>query len=143
MVKSAWPPSYHSKNKNSRNSINLFSQLQHKLCDLFSDYYFFTLPVHSHAEVKKCCDRKSRAVYAQSFALWQQATIGFTCHDHSPRTLVVTFNGSQANIGRASTPRSLYYCLFAPHICMVLFYAHIPFVVNHTINATPPESLQQ
>jgi len=26
---------------------------------------------------------------------------------------------------------------------MVLFFAHIPFVVNHTINATPPERLQQ
>jgi len=32
---------------------------------------------------KYCCDRKSRAAYAQSFALWQQATIEFTCHDHS------------------------------------------------------------
>jgi len=55
-----------------------------------------------------CCDRKSRAAYAQSFALWQQATIEFTCHDYSPRTLVVTFNRSQVNIGRASTPRSLF-----------------------------------
>jgi len=26
---------------------------------------------------------------------------------------------------------------------MVLFFAHIPFVVNHTFNATPPERLQQ
>jgi len=24
-----------------------------------------------------------------------------------------------------------------------LFFVHIPFVVNHTINATPPERLQQ
>jgi len=24
---------------------------------------------------------------------------------------------------------------------MVLFFTHIPFVVNHTINATPPERL--
>ena len=31
----------------------------------------------------KCCGRKSRAAYAQSFALWQQATIEFTYHDHS------------------------------------------------------------
>jgi len=30
-----------------------------------------------------CCDRKSRAAYAQSFALCQQATIELTCHDHS------------------------------------------------------------
>jgi len=26
---------------------------------------------------------------------------------------------------------------------MVLFFTHIPFVENHTINATPPERLQQ
>jgi len=25
---------------------------------------------------------------------------------------------------------------------MVLFFRHIPFVVNHTFNATPPERLQ-
>jgi len=25
---------------------------------------------------------------------------------------------------------------------MVLFFTHIPFVANHTINATPPEKLQ-
>jgi len=25
---------------------------------------------------------------------------------------------------------------------MVLFFAHIPFVVNHTFNATPTERLQ-
>jgi len=89
-----------------------------------------------------CCDRKSRAAYAQSFALSQQATVEFTCHDHSPRTLVVTFNRSQVNISRASTPRSLFYCLFEPHIWMVLFFTHIPFVENYTINATPPEKLQ-
>jgi len=57
-----------------------------------------------------CCDRKSRAAYAQSFALWQQATIEFTCHDHS----VIACSR---------------------HIYMVLFFMHIPFVVNHTINA--------
>ena len=94
--------------------------------------------------VTRCCDRKSRAAYADVyFALWQQGTIEFTCHDHSPRTLVVMFNRSQVNIGRASTPRSLFYCLFAPHVYMVLFFTHISFVVNHTINATPPERLQQ
>jgi len=26
---------------------------------------------------------------------------------------------------------------------MVLFFTHIPFVLNHTINAMPPERLQQ
>jgi len=89
-----------------------------------------------------CCDRKSWAAYAQSFALWQQATIEFTCHDHSSRTLLLRSIVDIVSITRDYTPRSLYYCLFAPHICMVLFFTHIPFVVNHTINATPPESLQ-
>ena len=36
-----------------------------------------------HPDTCYCCDWKSRAAYAQSFALWQQATIEFTCHDHS------------------------------------------------------------
>jgi len=30
-----------------------------------------------------CCDRKSRAASAQSFTLWQQATIEMTRLDHS------------------------------------------------------------
>ena len=48
-----------------------------------------------------------------------------------------------ASNNRVHMPWSLYYCLFAPHICMVLFFTHIPFVVNHTFNSTPPERLQQ
>jgi len=48
-----------------------------------------------------------------------------------------------ASNNRVHMPWSLCYCLFAPHICMVLFFTHIPFVVNHTIIATPPERLQQ
>jgi len=49
MVTSAMRPFHQSKNKNSKNSINLFSQSQYKLCDLISDDV--TLSVHSHAEV--------------------------------------------------------------------------------------------
>ena len=45
---------------------------------------------------------KARAAYAQSFALWQQATTEFTCHDNSPRTLVATFNRSQVNISNGN-----------------------------------------
>ena len=52
------------------------------------------------------------------------------------RTVAVSNN-------RVHMPWSLYYCLFVPQICMVLFFTHIPFVVNHTINTTPPERLQQ
>jgi len=66
----------------------------------------------------QCCDRKSRAAHAQSFTLWQQATIEFTCHDHS-----IT-----------ACSRQIY---------VVLFLAHIPFVVNCAFSATPTERLQQ
>jgi len=61
---------------------------------------------------------------AQTSTMWQQATIEFTCHDHSSHTQVVTFNRSHVSIGRAYTPRSLYYCLFVPHICGVALRAH-------------------
>jgi len=36
-----------------------------------------------------------------------------------------------ASNNRDQALQSLYYCLFAPHICMVLFFTHISFVVNH------------
>ena len=55
-----------------------------------------------------CCDRKARAACAQSFTLWQQATIEIMRHNHSSRTLVILFNRSQASIGRDSTSQSLF-----------------------------------
>jgi len=65
-----------------------------------------------------CCDQKSWAACAQSFALWQQATIEITRRDHS-----------------------IIAC--SRHIYIVFFFTHIPFVVNQTFNAMPPERLQQ
>jgi len=56
-------------------------------------------------------------------------------------TLVVTFNRSHVNIGRATTSQSLLLLLARATYMVVLFFTHIPFVVNHTINATPPERL--
>ena len=88
------------------------------------------------------CDRKSRAAYAQSFAPWQQATIEIMRHNLSSRMLVIMFNRSHVNIGRVTTSQSLLLLLARLMYIMVLFFAHIPFVVNHTINATPPERLQ-
>jgi len=63
--------------------------------------------------------------------------------DHSLGTLVIMFNRSHVNIGRAPTSQSLFLLLARATYIMVLFFAHIPFVVNHTSNATPPERLQQ
>ena len=61
----------------------------------------------------------------------------------SSRTLVIMFNRSHVNISRATTPQSLLLLLARATHIMVLCFTHIPFVVNHTINATPPERLQQ
>ena len=47
-----------------------------------------------------------------------------------------------ASNNRVHPTRSLDYCLFAPHIYIVLFFAHILFVVNHTFSTTPAEWLQ-
>jgi len=52
-----------------------------------------------------CCDRNARAACAQSFALWQQATIEITRRDHSITA-------------------------YSRHAHIVFFFAHIPFVVN-------------
>jgi len=51
--------------------------------------------------VKYCCDRKSRATCAQSFAPWQQATIEIMRRNLS------------------------YYCLLAHGVVGVLFFTHI------------------
>ena len=48
------------------------------LCEGWTPY-----DLHILVTAPFCCDRKSRAAYVQSFAPWQQATIEFTCHDHS------------------------------------------------------------
>jgi len=61
----------------------------------------------------------------------------------SLRTLVVTFNRSHVNIGRATTSQSLLLLLARATYIMVLFFTNIRFVVNQIINATPPERLQQ
>jgi len=58
--------------------------------------------------------RKAWATCTQSFAPWQQATIyssSHGCHDHS-------------------------IIAFLHHIYILLFFVHIPFVVNHTFNTT-------
>jgi len=87
------------------------------------------------------CDQNSRAACAQSFAPRQQVVI--MRRNLSMRTLVIMFNCSHINIGRAFTSQSLLLLLACTTYTMVLFFTHIPFVVNHTINATPPERLQQ
>jgi len=54
-----------------------------------------------------------------------------------------SFTLAASNI-RDDALQSLCYCLFAPYIYIwALFFAHIPFVVNRTFNATLTKRLQQ
>ena len=47
-----------------------------------------------------------------------------------------------ASNNRVHLIRSLYYCLFTPHI-WALFFTHIPFMVNRAFSTMPAERLQQ
>jgi len=82
--------------------------------------------LHILATALFCCDQQARVVSAQSFGLWQQATIEILQRNHSSRTLVILFSLSQASISRDSTAQSFYYCLFMPHIygCWSLCTSH-------------------
>ena len=72
---------------------------------------------------------------------WSNSTL--LLRSEIPSGMCAKLRSVVASNNRVHMPWSLYYCLFAPHICMVLFFTHISFVVNHTINATPPERLQR
>jgi len=52
-----------------------------------------------------CCDRKSRAASAQSFTLWQQATIEFTRRDHLVRATYISVLSSRAFRSWSGEPR--------------------------------------
>ena len=101
---------------NKRNLPHICLKLQQHSIPVRNEYKFLGITFQRNGTY--CCDWKSRATCAQNFAPWQQATIEFTCHDHS-----------------------IIAC--SRHIHIFLFFAHIQFVVNHRINATPPERLQQ
>jgi len=83
----------------------------------------------------------------KNVCLWQQATIEITKPLLSP--LVSTANCSLASQALLEVTRldhsiriALLLLVCATYI-LVLFFTHIPFVVNRTMNATPTERLQQ
>jgi len=57
------------------------AMIKRSFCEGFTQH-----DLHILVTAPLCCDRKARAACAQSFTLWQQATIEFTCHDHHRRT---------------------------------------------------------
>jgi len=114
--RSCWITHLTQRQQRGCNNIPSFLQwnalIAHSFCEGFTQH-----DLHILITAPFCCVRKARAASAQSFAMWQQATIEFTCHDHS-----------------------IIACL--RHIYILLLFTHIPFMVNHTFNATPTESLQ-
>ena len=82
--------------------------------------------------------------WLDSIIAWLWATLCYVLlRSEIPSGICAKLRTVAASNNRVHMPWSLYYCLFAPHICMVLFFTHIPLAVNHTIKATPPERLQQ
>ena len=94
-----------------------------------------------------CCGRKARAANAQSFTLWQQATIEIrslllssplastiNCSLASQALLEVTHQDHSNRITLLLLVRATY--------IWVLFFTYIPFVVNQACTAMPAEMLQ-
>ena len=93
----------------------------------------------------QCCDRKARAS-AQSFTLWQQATIEITLVVTIRKYSIINCSpGSQALLEVTHQDHSIgitLLLLVRATFAWVLFFAHIPFVVNRTFKATPAERSQ-
>ena len=89
-----------------------------RLIDARSKYSSLRSNISKCEKNKRCMwfDQKARAACVWSFTLWHQATIDIACHDHSWRTLLLRSVVHIVSITRDYTPRSLFYCLFAPHI---------------------------
>ena len=73
-----------------------------------------------------------------------QALLEVTHQDHSIGiTLRVRYCYVQSLVSPEITRHDHSFIACSRHIHIFLFFAHIPFVMNHAINATPPERLQQ
>jgi len=94
-----------------------------------------------------CCGRKAQAASAQSFTLWQQATIELTSPLLSP-SLASTINCSLASEALLEVTHQDYsigitvLLLVRATYIWVLFFTQIPFVVNRACTAMPTEMLQ-
>jgi len=132
-------------------------------CDFDSNLEMSSLGVISiAAKAKSCLKRKIQdfieKVLSTGFviaaAVGRMTAYDRTCQRHPsldcrllqseiPSGICAKLRTMAASNNRVQMPWSLYYCVFAPHIYIVLFFTHISFVVNHTFNETPPKKLQQ
>ena len=104
----------------------------------------FVAPFQRLSTLVAPCSSTKIPIIVLGFAiLWQSYLIKVLLRSEIPSGICAKLRTVAASNNRVHMPWSLYYCLFVPHICMVLFFTHIPFMVNHTFNATLPERLQQ
>ena len=78
------------------------------------------------------------------FSRQRHLSISLSCakRPEIPSGMCAKLRTMAASNNREHASQSLLLLLARTTYIMVLFFTHIPFVVNHTINATPPESLQ-
>ena len=84
----------------------------------------------------RCCDQDVMVVPGAAFT---KRTI--LLRSENPSGKCAKLHTVVASNNRDHALRSLYYCLFAPHITWVLFFARLLFVVNRTFNVTVRERL--
>ena len=71
-------------------------------------------------------------------------TAPFCCDQKSPSGMCAKLRTVTASNNKDHASQSLLFIIaYSPHAYILLFFAHIPFMVNPTINATPTERLQQ
>jgi len=126
----------------SINCVQNKAKAQHRFCLMKQNIHTICLNALCH-----CCSRKAWEASAQSFTLWQQATVEIK-RSLLSSSLVSTINCSlalQALLEITHQDHSIGITLLLlvhTTYIWVLFLTHIPFVVNRTFNATPTERLQ-
>jgi len=93
---------------------------------------FYNEPHRSHV----LCVKAELATTSTSWSQHHFVAIG------NPSGMCAKLRTVAAINNKDHAPQSLLLLLVRATYIMVLFFTHIPFVVNHTINATPPERLQ-
>jgi len=91
----------------------------------------------SNYSSRATCDPRTEILRLASFLIMDCVAIG------NPSGMGAKLRTVAASNNRDHAPQSFLLLLARATYTMVLFFTHIPFVVNHTINATPPERLQQ
>ena len=98
------------------------------------------LPSCRNTEDSSCHEIRSEILKALNGGV---ISLSRVCRSEIPSDKCAKLRTMAASNNRDHASQSLLLLVARATYIMVLFFTHIPFVVNHTINATPPERLQQ